>query len=198
MKRPSSPSPEAPSSSDDLVRLGVRLRELRTSRKIKLNDLAQVAGVSAGLLSQLERGVGNPSYLTLAKLATAFGVPINIFFGLDGASEDPYLVRKEERKRLSPARQDVSFELVTPNLRGALEVLWIVVQPGGEEPNPYMHEGEECVLCLEGTVDYHLGKLVYTLEEGDSLTFPGSIPHWAVNCGEHPTALVVAITPPSF
>jgi transcriptional regulator with XRE-family HTH domain len=197
MKNPSLSQPSL-SSSDELVKLGAQLRQLRLARKAKLNDLAQAAGVSNGLLSQLERGVGNPSYLTLTKLATAFGVPINTFFGQDGATEDQYLVRKSERKRLTPARRDVSFELVTPNLRGTLEVLWIVLQPGSEEPNPYEHEGEECVLCLDGTTDYHLGERLYHLEAGDSLTFPGSIPHWAVNPGERPATLVVAITPPSF
>lgn len=194
----SATSIQAATRNEELVKLGSRLRELRLSRQIKLSDLAQSAGVSAGLLSQLERGVGNPSYMTLAKLATAFGVPISDLFGQEDESGDQYLVRKAERKRLSPPRGDATFELLTPSLRGKLEVLWIVVEPGGAEPNPYQHEGEECVLCVEGSADFHLGERVYSLEEGDSLTFPGSTPHWAVNCGDSPTTLLVAITPPSF
>ena len=185
------------SVGDPLATLARRLRDLRRSRQLAMKELAQQAGVSIGLLSQLERGTGNPSYLTLAKLAGSLGVPVNYFFDADG-SADPYLVRRQDRKRLVPARRDAIFELVTPNLRGQLEVLWIELDPGGEEPNPYQHDGEECVLVVAGSVRYHLGDRIYDLRAGDSVTFPGTMPHWAVNRGKRPATLVVAITPPSF
>lgn len=188
-------SPSA--SADPLLLLGGRLRARRLALGLKLHGLSRAAELSVGLLSQLERGAGNPSYLTLAKLATALEVPVSYFFESDGGS-DPFLVRRERRKRLTPASREAVFELLTPDLRGQLEVLWITLQPGGSEPSPYQHEGEECAIVLEGRVHFHLGEREYDLEPGDSLTFPGDMPHWAENQEDFPAALIVAITPPSF
>src|SRR4051794_34606748 len=108
-------------TNDSLRALGERLRELRRSRGLKLRDLAAAAEVSTGLLSQLERGVGNPSYLTLGKLAATLNVPPGSFFEAN-ANGDPFLVRRAQRKRLTPASRNVTFDLVTPDLRGKLEV----------------------------------------------------------------------------
>jgi transcriptional regulator with XRE-family HTH domain len=183
--------------TDSLRVLATRLRDLRRSRGLKLRELAEAADVSTGLLSQLERGVGNPSYLTLAKLAGTLNVPAGYFFEAN-ANGDPFLVRREQRKRLTPPSRNATFELVTPDLRGKLEVLWIVLDPGASEPNRYEHEGEECVVLIDGAMRYHLGERSYDLEAGDSLTFPGTVAHWAENPNDAPATLVVAITPPSF
>jgi transcriptional regulator with XRE-family HTH domain len=191
------PPPDASFADDSLRALGARLRELRRSRGLKLRDLAGAADVSTGLLSQLERGVGNPSYLTLAKLAAALRVPAGWFFGTT-TNGDPFLVRRDQRKRLTPASRNATFELITPDLQGKLEVLWIVLDPGASEPNPYQHESETCVVLLDGRVRYHLADTAYDLEPGDSLTFPGMLAHWAENHHDEPATMIVAITPPSF
>lgn len=156
-----------------------------------------MAGVSVGLLSQLERGVGNPSYLTLAKLALALDVPVGAFFGSD-RSEDRFVVRRRERKRLVTAHEHAVFELLTPDLQGPFEMIWVELGPGVPEPETYQHAGQECVLLLEGRVTYNLGALAYNLEEGDSITFPGDIPHRAVNPGPGVAKLVATMAPPSF
>ena len=182
-----------------LVALGKRVRDLRAARDLSLRQMADAAELSTGLISQIERGVGNPSYVTVTKIANSLGVPVNVLFGFEAPEEsDPFLVRRDARKRLMPARGDAVFELVTPDLRRELEVLWIELEPGAAEPSPYEHDGEECVLVIQGEIEFNLGERLYALEQGDSLTFPGRLPHFVANVGESKATLVVAITPPSF
>ena len=57
--------------SGDVAQLGQVLRETRIAAHLSVEGLAAAAGVSAGLISQLERGRGNPSFLTLRRLADA-------------------------------------------------------------------------------------------------------------------------------
>ena len=187
----------ATAARDELLALGRKLRSLRRARGRSLEQLAGAAGLSGGLLSQLERGAGNPSYLTLAKLAQALDVPVGVFFAND-RSEDRFVVRRRDRKRLVPAGGHASFELLTPDLQGPFEMIWVELHPGAPEPEVYQHGGSECVLLLEGRLTYHLGALSYELEAGDSITFPGDIPHWAENPGPGTARLVATVAPPSF
>src|SRR4051812_37749363 len=89
--------------SDQLAtpELGKIVRAFRAKAGMSLSSLAAASGVSTGLLSQIERGKGNPSYNTLIKLAHALGVRVGDFFG----GEDPEpklagLVKKDSRRRL--------------------------------------------------------------------------------------------------
>ena len=95
-------------------------------------------------------------------------------------------------------REHAVFELLTPDLQGPFEMIWVELGAGAPEPERYQHAGAECVLLLEGNVTYHLGAVAYELEEGDSITFPGDIPHWAENPGPGTAKLVATVAPPSF
>src|SRR4051812_1213039 len=106
---------DAASATDDAsptVRaVGALVRQLRGEQNLSLANLAAAAGLSPGLLSQIERGMGNPSLTTLIKLAHALGVPVGRFF----VSEQPAhaLVRKGEHPRLQIADTDLIYELLT-------------------------------------------------------------------------------------
>lgn len=182
--------------------LGAKLGPLRATVGLTLEELASKAGISAGLLSQLERGIGNPSFNTMAKLAYALGVPVGTFFE-EGISVDP-VVRKSNRKKLMHGalnrRSAVPvYELLTPDLRRKLEVIWVELPPGqSNEDAPFRHDTEECGILLKGTLEVHLGEKAYTLEEGDSISFSGLVPHWYRNPGRKPAVSVWVITPPSF
>src|SRR5687768_5469568 len=75
------PSEPQASNAETLATLSQRVQRLRQQRGLSLEDLAGAADVSASFLSQLERGVGNPSFLTLTKIARALAVPIGYLFG---------------------------------------------------------------------------------------------------------------------
>jgi transcriptional regulator with XRE-family HTH domain len=185
-------------NSQILSSLSERIHRLRQQRGLSLEELAASSDVSASFLSQLERGLGNPSFVTLTKIARALSVPIGSLFGEEPGTNNG-LVRYNRRKRLIPPNAKLVYELITPDLNRLFEVASIEIPPKeGEPDSPFQHDGEECVLILEGVLEFHLDREVYKLESGDSITFPGALPHWGYNPGSTTTKLIIVISPPAF
>jgi transcriptional regulator with XRE-family HTH domain len=181
----------------DARALGQLVRSIRISRGMSIEGLAKAAGVSAGGVSQIERGVGNPAFTTLVKIAYGMKVPVGSFLRTD---QEPrgLVVRKENRKRLVPS-DGLIYELLTPDLRRRLEVLRVqVARDFDNRERPFVHEGEECVHMLEGELLIYIGDDEYHLEEGDTITYDPTVPHWYRNPFPRPGIILSAITPPSF
>lgn len=180
-------------------RLGAAIREARTGR-YTLQQLADVAGVSLGLISQLERGIGNPSFRTLQRLADALDLRIgDLVEAASTQAARPMIVRHDGRARLQVSAEAPIYELLTPNLKGKLEVLETTLPPGFSNRNqPFQHVGEECVVVQSGSVDVAVGDLIDTLEAGDAITYDPTIPHWWENNSKDPARVLGVVTPPTF
>lgn len=183
-----------------LARIGELMRAARENT-YTVQELSERSGVSAGLISQLERGRGNPSYLTLYRLAAALDLRLG---DLIHAGEPEYpaelVVRAHARKRLQVGAGGLIHELLTPNLRGRLEVLRTEVPAGFcNEDAPFRHPGEECVHVLRGgPLDVSVAGKLYELAEGDSITYDPEGLHWWRNPTPEPAVVIGAVTPPSF
>lgn len=182
--------------------MGVRVRALRKERQLTTERLAESAGVSVGLISQIERGHGNPSFATLVQLAHGLQLPVGQL--LLPVETEKVVVRKDERRRLDShglASDDgASYELLTPDLNGALEANWVVTPPGYDTSDtPYTHAGEEFGIVLSGTKDVYLDGVRHRLHAGDSIRYASTIPHWYANPSktEDCTAVWVS-TPPTW
>lgn len=179
--------------------LGQAIRAARRDRRMTVERLGRTAGVSTGLISQLERGRGNPSFLTLQRLAEALELPFGAL--MQGPeSHGGMVVRATERKRLiMPTTEEIVHELLTPDLQRTLEVLRTNVPPGwSNRDRPFQHRGEECVHLVTGTLDVTIGAQTWTLDEGDSVTYDSGVPHWYANRTTGPAIIIGAVTPPSF
>lgn len=156
--------------------------------------------MSAGSLSQIERGLGNPSFRTLQKIADALGLRIgDLVEATTAGTRDAMVVRKHERARLQLGYDGLVYELLTPNLRGSLEMLQTRIPPGfSNRPTPFRHDGEECVLVVEGTVWVGVADEVHQLTAGDAITYNPAMPHWWSNESEEEAMVLGAVTPPSF
>jgi transcriptional regulator with XRE-family HTH domain len=201
---PEDPPPGPPPlSADDKARadaraLGRLVRSIRVSRGMSIEALAKVAEVSAGGISQIERGVGNPAFTTLVKMAYGMGVPVGSFLRTD-QEEIGLVVRKDRRKRLVPSEEGLVYELLTPDLQRRLEMIRAQIAVGFDNSErPFVHEGEECVHLLDGELLIYIDGDEYHLTEGDSITYDPMVPHWYRNPFPRPGILISAITPPSF
>lgn len=63
--------------NNEVIKFGIRLREARLKKKLSQGDVARILGVHRTYISGLERGVRNPSLLTVQKVAKAIGVKVN-------------------------------------------------------------------------------------------------------------------------
>lgn len=179
--------------------VGGKIHKLRKAQGKTLEQLAQVSGVSAGLLSQVERGRGNPSFSTLVQIAHGLGVSVARLV----VEEQPAspVVRSRERLRLDPGSTGdlITAELLTPRLDSTLEVIRITTLPGyTSEATPFVHEGEEFFIVLEGTQAVTVDGVRYVLATGDSIAYSSHLPHWYENAGDVVSVSLSVITPPSF
>ena len=103
------------------------------------------------------------------------------------------------RKALIYPGSGIVNELLTPDLKGDLQMMWVVIPPGADTGDePLIHEGEECGLVLQGEVEIWVGDEHYILGPGDAIYHKSTVPHRSRNIGETDVIVVVAITPPSF
>jgi len=178
--------------------LGPKIRAIRTKRGLLIREVAAKAGVTVGLISQIERGRVNPSVGTLKKLADALDVPITSFFDSTGPRVGP-VIREHERKRLPQASKGVRYSLLTPDINCTLEVIYSEYEPGASSGEfMFVHRGEEVGYVLSGVMKVTVGTESYVLHEGDTIHFNCMLPHRVENIGSTVLKTLWAITPPSF
>lgn len=182
--------------------VGAHIRVLRKERGLTLNQLSDAAGLSIGLVSQLERGLANPSFSALVQVAHALEIPVGRLFHVQEQRRSP-VVRRDERRKIDghgiSGTECGTFELMTPDLDGALEATWVETPPGYDtSATPYRHNGEEFGVVLSGTKDVYLDGVRYRLGPGDSIRYASTIPHWYVNPGEETCTAIWVSTPPTW
>ncbi|WP_306319128.1 MULTISPECIES: helix-turn-helix domain-containing protein [unclassified Streptomyces] len=176
--------------------IGNRIRELRKAHKMTVRELATRAGVSTGLVSQVERGLTDPSLESLRRLSTALGMPLFDLFRQDEPDEVA-VVRRERRIQVRSPEGGIEYTRVSAG-SARLEVLEGTLEPGGaSSERPYSHPSEECVLLLSGSLVVEAGGGRHELGPGDSCTFDSRVPHRYVNEGEGTAQFLVSVTPPS-
>ena len=185
---------------DPEAAIGEQLRELRLIKAMTLKDVAQLAGISVGYLSQLERNQSRLPIGVLKKISDALGVHMNWFFqgGPQGAAhERDVVVRAQHRRRLSFTGLGITEELLSPNLSGPLELLISTIEPGADSEN-YSHDGAEAGVVLAGTLDLWISDRHFRLREGDSFSFKSTEVHRCANPADIPTRVLWVITPPHY
>ncbi|MCS5421739.1 MULTISPECIES: cupin domain-containing protein [Psychrilyobacter] len=181
------------------INIGSKIREFRLSKKFSLKALAEAAGVSSSLLSQIEKGSANPSINTIKHIADVLDTPLFLFFKNE-APMDSFIVRKEERRSMSFFKgEGTSYELLTPDLSGDIEFMILSLQPGTESSDKRReHKGEEVAYILEGSVKLYLEGEKFTLLQGDSAKINPAMKHKWKNEGEEDAKIIFAINPPCF
>lgn len=178
--------------------LGESLRDARVGN-FTIEELALKSNISAGRISQIERGIANPSFETLWRLTTALGIPIRALFPTN-SSDELQVVRKDDRRRLEIPHDGLTYEMLTPNANGALEILLLEIPPGydGGSRRPLTHRGEKFIHVRSGELVVHVAAREWTLYAGDSITFNANEAHFVRNKGTVPAHIELVITPPSF
>jgi transcriptional regulator with XRE-family HTH domain len=175
--------------------IGRQLRTLRTGRGLSLRALATEAGVSATLLSQIERGVTEPSLATLRRLAGVFGESVAALF--DDQDRPPVSVsRPGARSTLAGPRGKIRYERLTPS-NGHLEVLRGVLIPGETTSDDlWAHPSLECAVVIDGVLTVDIGTDSYPVAAGEAITFDSRQPHRYRNTSDITVEFLISVTPP--
>jgi XRE family transcriptional regulator, regulator of sulfur utilization len=188
------PVPTAPAT--DIAPVGPRVRALRDAMSLSLRDLADRSGVSAQMLSQVERGETSPTLAVAAKIAAGLELTLSQLLRLD---EGQHVAVSRAAERRSSRRGGHRIEELTPPLPGQrADVSLHVLDPGattGGAADPPMHEpgSRETAVVLAGRLALvHEGTRT-ELQEGDSVTFDADLPHHFENEGTEPTRFIAVI-----
>ncbi len=166
----------------DHTHVGPRVRALRDAMGLSLRDLAQRTGVSAPMLSQVERGETSPTLAVATRIAAGLELTLSQLLRLDEA-DGVTVVPRSERRGGGARRSGHTYEIVTPPLPGQrAEVSEHVLAAGastGGPGDPPMHEAgsRETAVVTHGSVRLVVGEANYDLDEGDSVTFDADLPH---------------------
>lgn len=183
------------------VKIGLKLRQMRKLKRLRLKDLADQIGLSESLLSKVENDKASPSASTLKKLVDALGVKIEYLFAVDDNIAGP-IARKAERPVINSAMygrgEGIRMERLIPySGEHLLQANIHIIASGGYTYGPIQHGGEEMGLILSGELELTLGKRTYALKAGDSFHFRSELSHSYRNPGPKVTRVIWVNTPPA-
>lgn len=179
--------------------LGTDLRALRKSRGLTLENLAAQLGKSVGWISQIERDISSPTTRDLEQIASLFGVPLSLFFGVPRAPKDEYglVVRSHNRRELGEREDGLIEALLSPDLTDSFEMLHSTFMPGARCNEDIVRETEEVGYLVSGRLDIWLGGKIHHLLAGDSFRIRNQPYRWS-NPYHQPAVAVWVISPPVY
>lgn len=181
--------------------IGDKLRALRLKKKMGLVELGRHTGLSAAMLSKVERGKLFPTLPTLFRIALVFSVGLEYFFSDDQKRHVVAIVRRAQRKRFPerPDGRDISFYFESLDFAAVERKLnayyaeFQPLQPG--KARLHHHTGVEFLSVLRGKLELHIGTEDQILESGDSIYFDSSLPHSYRRVSQKPCSAIVVTVP---
>lgn len=179
------------------INIGKKIKEYRKSKNLSIRELAGLAKVTPSLLSQIERGLANPSINSLKSISKALDVQLFAFFMTPHESKDLVVRANNRKKVIFPESKGIIYELLSPDLKGSIEFAIFKLEIEGE--SEFMeHKGEEVACVIEGKVNIYLDSEEITLDTGDSIKIPAHVRHKWKNNYDMTCKVIFAINPPAF
>jgi XRE family transcriptional regulator, regulator of sulfur utilization len=184
---------------DAQIRIGPRVRALREAMALSLRDLAERSGVSAPMLSQVERGETSPTLSVASRIAAGLELRLSQLLRLD-ESGTVTIVRAAERRRGGSRDTGHAIEVLTAPLPGQRAELSRHSLAAGSRTggpgDPPMHEpgSREIALVEHGEVVLDIDGERHALATGDCVTFDADLPHHFENPGPGDAALLAVVS----
>lgn len=181
--------------------VGEKLRTLRLKKSMGLVELGKHTGLSAAMLSKLERAKLFPTLPTLLRIAMVFGVGLEYFFTDERKRHVVSIVRKSERLRFpdNPGRGTVAYHFESLDFKASerkLNAFFAEFEPvPAEESKMHQHAGIELLYLIGGNLELTIGSDPYTLGAGDAIYFDSAVRHKYRRMGKGPCNGVIVTTP---
>jgi len=176
--------------------LGARIRLEREAAGVSLRALAARLGVSPSLLSQLERGLAQPSVATLWGIVTELNLSLDALFADPAepeAADRPVLVQRAGTRTAIELGGGVRWERLSAAPDPDAAFAFVTYQPGGTaaaDHPPATHRGKEYGYVLSGRLEVQVGDETLQLGPGDAVVFRSGTPHRFRAIGDEPARAV--------
>jgi transcriptional regulator with XRE-family HTH domain len=184
------------STPKSVEEIGIRIKSIREEKGLSLDQLSKLTGFDVDLLSNIESSKVQPQLGTIIKLSKA----LDSAFGriVSGVGDKLYSVtRKNEQKIVSRStsqkgrKQLYTYKSLAPEVKGRHMEALIVQLEENPEDEMSVHEGEEFIYVLDGTVLLNIGGDKFELEPGDSAYYLSTTPHLIASKSGKATILAV-------
>ncbi len=155
--------------------IGKRLKDLRRSRGMTLQSVAEASSLSASMVSLVERGHASPSIGTLVALCDALSIHVaDLFAGID---VQPGLVVLRDSQPAVRSSEGVTRRTILDDAELGIELLDYVFEKGAKTGKAAHHSGAEIGFIVEGELEVEVGTEMHTLTPGDAVHFLSTLPH---------------------
>ena len=166
---------------------------LREKKRLSLDNVAALSGVSKSMLGQIERGEVNPTITVMSKIANGLKVSFSTLLERDDKPSET--VRGDE---IAPIYEDegryINYMLFTFSDSHPFEIFRVIIKPHGHlESQDHLPGSEEYVTVFSGSVVITSGGTEHPLSAGDSLRFAADVHHAYRNDTERPAELSMMI-----
>ncbi len=172
--------------------LGRKITEHRKGKGLSIREFSKEIDLSASLLSQIERGLSNPSLNTLRLIADGLGVPLYTLF-VDDIDHESLILRKSDRKKIyRESDHHVVFDLLSPEyMKSSVEILWAILNPHSETTSGHReHNKEEFAILMKGQGIVVIEDKEYVLNEGDTVRLLPRMKHKFRNRTDEPVEIL--------
>ena len=186
-------------TTENVYSVGNDIRALRKARSMTLVDFAAAIDRSVGFVSQIERGLSEPSISDLRNIAKLFDVPLSFFFGdYPGTlSESRHIVRANHRRKLGNPDEGLVEELLSPDLGGTFEIIRSEFAPGARLSDAQQRDTEEAGYIVSGKFEIEINGEWHSLQSGDSFRFAGEPYRWR-NTSSESAIVIWVVSPPVY
>jgi len=181
-------------------RIGNKVRLIRESRKLSIEDVSERSNVSIKSIESIENGSLIPGLTPLIKIARVLGTRLGTFMD-DQENVGPVVTRTKEEKsvarfsdRTNAVSSDLDFYSLAQNKAGRHMDPFVIDIESSSEQDIKMssHEGEEFIYVLSGLVEIKYGKDTYTLKPGESIYYDSIVAHH-VHTANNEKAKILAV-----
>lgn len=180
----------------DVEEIGARIRKIREQKGLSLQELSNLTGFEEKFLAGIESAEVQPQLGTVIKLSKA----LDSAFGriVSGVGERFYsITRKNERRTVSRSSDHdgkqhlYAYKSLAPDVKGRHMEALVVQLEQAQKKDISVHEGEEFIFVLNGTVELHISDESFDLEPGDSVYYLSTTPHFIAAKSGRATILAV-------
>jgi len=180
--------------------IGPKLRSLRLKKKLGLVELGRHTGLSAAMLSKIERGLLFPTLPTLLRIAMVFNVGLEHFFVPDTGRPQVAVIRKRDRLRLPdrPGAKSPAYlfeSLYYPITESKIMAFHAEFPRESAASEPHRHDGAELIYVLRGKLSGIVAEEETVLSSGDVMYFDSGAAHSYRQHGRSRSAAIVVASP---
>lgn len=177
--------------------VGQKIRNLRNAKSITLDVMARRTGLTTGYLSKIERGLNNPPIATLSRIAAALGIKVSDIFEDFDVDTKLSIVGRDERRPITRDGKLFGYyyeALAYRKHNKLMEPFVITLIPNATDKNMFVHDGEEMMFVLKGTMEFVYGEERHIINEGGCVYFDSSVPHRGQCAGDSEAKVLVVIS----